>query len=495
MGKDGSQNRKGLTIGLLLVSATVLLYVLFLLIVFRFQKNGSMLSGAQPGTQFPPPVPNGADYNISKLAECVYIWDYYYDRDGRLIHSYGYKERDDNSGRWAAQREELCYYDTDGELVRKEQYYPYLDAEVPAFITTYQYDRHSGERTETVRDVDDGTEKRTVYDREGRLLEKDGYIYYYGDTTGKLYSISDFDEESGKWLEVSTLRWSLVDFYSIETMKIAEGRYVAWLDFYDQNWQKTSGVWLVGGTENRYRMLEEIELYGLPGYYADYSEGRLVEEMIYERTKDLDRGYESHCYNFYDYDEEGRMTWEGYALTFDDRLILYQYLYNEEGQMARELHYRIYGDWEQPLSDGSTVALHRNEEGLLTDITRTGANGEMINSFLFNEDRTLEYQLGTDGTVKTYWQLTGREYLAMLEGGEPTDERDDPTAPAAGALFYVVKAGDSLWGIAEKLWGDGELWPLLYEENRGLIGEDPGLILKGTELKIPCSNLQGTPCL
>ena len=50
--------------------------------------------------------------------------------------------------------------------------------------------------------------------------------------------------------------------------------------------------------------------------------------------------------------------------------------------------------------------------------------------------------------------------------------------------YYTVKKGDSLWRIAGELLGDGTEWKKLYEENRELIGENPDLILPGTELAI-----------
>lgn len=43
----------------------------------------------------------------------------------------------------------------------------------------------------------------------------------------------------------------------------------------------------------------------------------------------------------------------------------------------------------------------------------------------------------------------------------------------------------SLWGIAQHLWGNGNLWPAIYAANKTLIGSDPNLIHVGTVLKIP----------
>jgi hypothetical protein len=61
---------------------------------------------------------------------------------------------------------------------------------------------------------------------------------------------------------------------------------------------------------------------------------------------------------------------------------------------------------------------------------------------------------------------------------------------------YVVRTGDSLWRIAERTLsdrGDGTVtsadiarfWPVVYEANRALIGDDPNLIFPGQTLQMP----------
>ena len=61
---------------------------------------------------------------------------------------------------------------------------------------------------------------------------------------------------------------------------------------------------------------------------------------------------------------------------------------------------------------------------------------------------------------------------------------------------YVVRSGDSLWRIAEQTLADrtqgtvtssdiAQFWPVVYEANRTLIGDDPNLIFPGQTLQIP----------
>jgi nucleoid-associated protein YgaU len=67
--------------------------------------------------------------------------------------------------------------------------------------------------------------------------------------------------------------------------------------------------------------------------------------------------------------------------------------------------------------------------------------------------------------------------------GRPAGETSLPTTQADQT--YTVRPGDSLSEIADRLWGDAERWPDLYEANRGVVGGDPDLIRPGQVLSIP----------
>lgn len=49
---------------------------------------------------------------------------------------------------------------------------------------------------------------------------------------------------------------------------------------------------------------------------------------------------------------------------------------------------------------------------------------------------------------------------------------------------YTVKAGDSLWSIAQEVYGDGFKWTAIYEANKTLV-KSPGIILVDWQLSIP----------
>ncbi|MEV1328597.1 transglycosylase family protein [Micromonospora costi] len=69
-------------------------------------------------------------------------------------------------------------------------------------------------------------------------------------------------------------------------------------------------------------------------------------------------------------------------------------------------------------------------------------------------------------------------------GGEKTTTRTErrTTTPSTGDT-YVVKAGDTLSQIAEARNVSGG-WHALYERNRRVVGDDPGLIFPGQRLSL-----------
>ncbi len=63
-------------------------------------------------------------------------------------------------------------------------------------------------------------------------------------------------------------------------------------------------------------------------------------------------------------------------------------------------------------------------------------------------------------------------------------EAAERTAPKQ-AETYTVTSGDSLWKIAQQVYGKGSDYPRLFEANKGVIGSNPNLIYPGQVLTIP----------
>ena len=63
---------------------------------------------------------------------------------------------------------------------------------------------------------------------------------------------------------------------------------------------------------------------------------------------------------------------------------------------------------------------------------------------------------------------------------------DNLTTPAATEKveYYVIKSGDTLSGIAAKFYGNGSLYPRIFEANREVI-KNPDLIYPGQKIRIP----------
>ncbi|MGH8907291.1 MAG: LysM peptidoglycan-binding domain-containing protein [Egibacteraceae bacterium] len=70
--------------------------------------------------------------------------------------------------------------------------------------------------------------------------------------------------------------------------------------------------------------------------------------------------------------------------------------------------------------------------------------------------------------------------------------RSEVTATPTLGWSYMVQAGDSLWGISERVWADqpsnddvDRTWRVLYEWNSTALGSDPDQLRPGQVLEIP----------
>lgn len=94
-----------------------------------------------------------------------------------------------------------------------------------------------------------------------------------------------------------------------------------------------------------------------------------------------------------------------------------------------------------------------------------------------------------------YVTMNFRTYNEMkVEMVKPVDSTITPTTtlksnrsePAKDdSKTYIVKEGDTLWGISKWWWADGSKWPDLYNKNKSVIGSNPNLIYPGQKLVFP----------
>lgn len=92
-----------------------------------------------------------------------------------------------------------------------------------------------------------------------------------------------------------------------------------------------------------------------------------------------------------------------------------------------------------------------------------------IQSFPVNSEIGLPTLTSDSG----YADVNGSGRITILDGSEKTAD-----------TVYTVVAGDSLWKIAKRVYGNGNAWSLLYEANRELL-TNPSQIFVGQTLTIP----------
>lgn len=81
----------------------------------------------------------------------------------------------------------------------------------------------------------------------------------------------------------------------------------------------------------------------------------------------------------------------------------------------------------------------------------------------------------------------GQRLMIRLPGVTAAPQEDavsvTMTVPAQGNT-YVVQKGDMLWSIADRVYGDGKLWTVIYAANKDVI-KNPECIRAGQVLNIP----------
>lgn len=69
---------------------------------------------------------------------------------------------------------------------------------------------------------------------------------------------------------------------------------------------------------------------------------------------------------------------------------------------------------------------------------------------------------------------------------EPTPAPAPEPAPAPAPGTYTVKSGDCLWRIAQRIYGDGSKWPVIYKANTHIL-KDPNVLQIGQVLNTPAA--------
>ena len=74
--------------------------------------------------------------------------------------------------------------------------------------------------------------------------------------------------------------------------------------------------------------------------------------------------------------------------------------------------------------------------------------------------------------------------VGNAEGVGRVNEEIEVHAQEPEAVMHTVVSGDTLWGIAQKVYGDGNRYPEIFEANQPML-TDPDLIFPGQVLRCP----------
>ena len=85
-----------------------------------------------------------------------------------------------------------------------------------------------------------------------------------------------------------------------------------------------------------------------------------------------------------------------------------------------------------------------------------------------------------DSDVSVGVELIEARYPAAQTGGTQSGE-----GGSGETGYYTVKKGDCLWHIAQRHYGTGGKWRVIYDANKATIGCNPNLIYPGQKLVLP----------
>lgn len=122
----------------------------------------------------------------------------------------------------------------------------------------------------------------------------------------------------------------------------------------------------------------------------------------------------------------------------------------------------IRGAWRQP-SEYDSILKDWKKNG--TELTLL-AVGYPINADVYLK----EYHPSAAGPFgDIYYEITFMEARRIVVTSTKSEEPKETTRPTETSSTYIIKSGDTLWGIARKFYGDGTKWKTIYNANKDII--------------------------
>lgn len=153
--------------------------------------------------------------------------------------------------------------------------------------------------------------------------------------------------------------------------------------------------------------------------------------------------------------------------------------------------YCEYDGFPTPWETVSTIERWK-ESGSPIRLTVTGTP---LNVAVTIRSFTYEERGGEPGDL--YYELQLKEYVfikfAKVEAPTATAAKVKSAKSTANArstsrtvpASVVVKAGDSLFKISARVYGDGDKWRTIYNANKAAVGANPNVIKVGVKLTVP----------
>lgn len=183
------------------------------------------------------------------------------------------------------------------------------------------------------------------------------------------------------------------------------------------------------------------------------------------------------------------------------------HLYKRPFGLVKEAHFQVKSGPKLP---EMTVSFYFQEEISEEGYEASLQDGVCMDTRYRMEIRQADGRLIQEEKLELCFDDTDRVSFADLDGDGFTDMQIGNPAngwgtaiPAEGIFLWnqdkerfertteepeyrvKVKRGDSLWRIAERIYGDGTYYWSIYEKNRQRIGDNPSFLSEGMELELP----------
>lgn len=119
--------------------------------------------------------------------------------------------------------------------------------------------------------------------------------------------------------------------------------------------------------------------------------------------------------------------------------------------------------------------------------------GTPINHAVYLKTYNCEYSGGSGDAEYSIEFVLAKEIIVGKDGENTAAKNSTGYVVTASsrridnlpAKTYTVKAGDTLWKIAQKTLGDGSRWQEIYALNKSVVGANPNMIYAGQVYNLP----------